>query len=317
MSHDESRTSGKEEPRQPQRIERYSYRSFDRQYILADNRLGDFLRPTLWEAHSNSQVYLSSLLTKPLGTRPALTACAQLPDLDYFSGRRAKDVIPFFRDAAGKEPNILPGILESLAKSYRRKVSAEDFLAYVYGILAHPAFTERYADELTSRELRVPITTDASFFIQARDVGAKLLWLHTYGERFVSKDRPRGQLPKGKARSTKPVSGSKDQYPADYRYDEETKTLTVGDGAFSPVDPDVYNFEVSGLKVVQSWLGYRMKKPKGKKSSPLDEILPEKWTGDFTTELLELLWILEATIELYPIQAKLLSEVAKKRTLRL
>ena len=107
-------------------------------------------------------------------------------------------------------------------------------------------------------------------------------------------------MPKGKANCTEPISGSKGDYPDSFDYDDANKTLRVGDGAFSPVEPEVYNFEVSGLKVVQSWLGYRMKMPKGKKSSPLDEILPEKWTGDFTTELLELLWMLEATIELYP-----------------
>jgi len=54
-----------------------------------------------------------------------------------------------------------------------------------------------------------------------------------------------------------------------------------------------------------------MKKPKGKKSSPLDEINADKWTGDFTTELLELLWVLEATLAEYPAQAKLLSAVVK------
>ena len=43
----------------------------------------------------------------------------------------------------------------------------------------------------------------------------------------------------------------------------------------------------------------------------LDEIHPEKWTGDFTTELLELLWVLEATLAEYPAQAKLLSAVVK------
>jgi Type ISP C-terminal specificity domain len=79
----------------------------------------------------------------------------------------------------------------------------------------------------------------------------------------------------------------------------------------------VYNFEVSGLKVVQSWLGYRMKRPKGKKSSPLDDITPDRWSGQFTTEFLELLWILEATIATYPEQAKLLNEVVRKATLRL
>jgi hypothetical protein len=60
-----------------------------------------------------------------------------------------------------------------------------------------------------------------------------------------------------------------------------------------------------------------MREPKGKKSSPLDDIRPERWTGDFTTELLELLWILEATIAEYPQQAKLLARVAKGRKMRL
>jgi len=48
----------------------------------------------------------------------------------------------------------------------------------------------------------------------------------------------------------------------------------------------------------------------------LDDIRPEQWTGQFTTELLELLWILEATIAEYPRQARLLTAVARKPTVR-
>ena len=60
-----------------------------------------------------------------------------------------------------------------------------------------------------------------------------------------------------------------------------------------------------------------MRNPKGKKSSPLDDIHPEEWTRDFTDELLELLWILEATIIEYARQAQLLARVAKSRKVRL
>src|SRR5208282_2628711 len=64
------------------RIERYCYRSFDRQWILADGRLGDFLRPDLWRTDGEKQVFLTSLLyNQPLGRGPALTACAHIPDL--------------------------------------------------------------------------------------------------------------------------------------------------------------------------------------------------------------------------------------------
>jgi hypothetical protein len=58
-----------------------------------------------------------------------------------------------------------------------------------------------------------------------------------------------------------------------------------------------------------------MKRPRGRRSSPLDEIRPEKWTGQFTTELLELLWVLEATLAEYPRQAELLAAIVKKGTI--
>jgi hypothetical protein len=190
-------------------------------------------------------------------------------------------------------------------------VTPEDFLAYVYGVLAQPAFTERFADELGTRELRVPLTKDAGLFAQVHDVGAKLLWLHTYGQRYVPKGKHKGQVPKGAGQCRKAVPGDADGYPEKYEYNDATRTLHVGDGEFAPVAPEVYGFEVSGLKVVQSWLAYRMKKPKGKRPSPLDKITPDRWPSEFTTELLELLWVLEATIAEYPAQAKLLSAVVK------
>ncbi len=61
--------------------------------------------------------------------------------------------------------------------------------------------------------------------------------------------------------------------------------------------------------MVKSWLGYRMRERRGRKSSPLDEIRPTVWTHEFTRELLELLWVLEKTIEGYQQQKQLLEEV--------
>ena len=43
-----------------------------------------------------------------------------------------------------------------------------------------------------------------------------------------------------------------------------------------------------------------MKRRAGKKSSPLDEIRPERWTPRMTDEFLELLWVLEATLAMEP-----------------
>jgi hypothetical protein len=290
-------------------IHRYGFRSFDRQYILADARLMSRPRPDLWCVHGPKQVYLASSVVLELGSGPAITSSSHIPDRHYFAGRGGKDIIPLHRTADASEVNILPSLLGLLGKAYKRVMTPEDFLAYVYGALAQPAFTARFSKELETRELRVPITKDAALFEKVREVGARLLWLHTYGERLVPEGKQRGYVPRGAAKCVKGVPGAPDGYPESFDYNDATRTLRVGDGEFAPVAPEVYELEVSGLKVVQSWLRYRMKKGAGKKSSPLDDIRPERWTSQFTTELLELLWVLEATVASYPEQAELLEAI--------
>ncbi|MCY3837689.1 MAG: N-6 DNA methylase [Gammaproteobacteria bacterium] len=294
-------------------IARFSFRSLDRQYILYDARMLDRPGPSLWQLHDERQVYVTSLLTtSPLGGGSALMACATIPDLHHFRGSYgAKDTIPLYRAAEASQTNVLPGLLDILCSAYERAVSPEDFLAYVYGVLAQPAFTKRFAAELETREVRVPLTKDAALFEQVRAIGARLLWLHTYGERLVPEDNQRGHVPSGAARCVRAISGDAVGYPDSFMYVAATQTLHVGDGAFAPLKPEIFEFEVSGLKVLQSWLKYRMRKGAGRRSSPLDDIRPARWTSAFTTELLELLWVLEATVALYPEQEVLLEAVVE------
>src|SRR5208283_5197487 len=158
---------------------------FDRQFIFADARLLDRSGPGLWRAHGERQVYLTSLFSQPLGIGPAVTAAAFIPDLDHFRGSYgAKAAIPLYRNAEATEANILFGLSELLRNTYNLKATPEDFLAYVYGVLAQPAFTARYAKELETRKVRLPITKDAALFVKIREIGRRLLWLHTYAERL-------------------------------------------------------------------------------------------------------------------------------------
>jgi hypothetical protein len=70
--------------------------------------------------------------------------------------------------------------------------------------MAHPAFTERFWDELQLCDVRVPITKEPNLYREARDIGKRLLWLHTYGERYAdpTDGRPYGCIPKGVAQCT-------------------------------------------------------------------------------------------------------------------
>jgi len=250
-------------------------------------------------------------LSQPLGEGPALTASAEVPDLDHFRGSfGAKHVIPLWRDATATAPNIAPGVLEGVGAALGRDPSPEEFAAYVYGLLGGSPYTRYFWTELETREVRVPLTKDRNLFERAAAIGRTLLRLHTYGDRFVPRGRKHGELLQSSARCVRAVSSRPEDYPADFTYDGDSLTLRVGDGAFAPVVKEVWDFSASGLYVVRSWLSHRMRDAGEGGTSPLDKIHPESWTSTFTRELLELLWILEATLALYPEQEKVLAEIA-------
>ena len=282
----------------------YAFRSFDRRHMIRDARLGDFCRPVLHRTHSEQQMYLTSLLTSVLGEGPAAVATSAIPDLHSFCGRGAKDVIPLWRDSDATAPNVTEGILELLSAAYTVSVSPVQLFTYAYGILAQPDYVRRFWDELELPPPHIPIARDVNLFAKVSEHGARLINLHTYGQRLGGIDID-GFVPQGIARCTVAVSG--EEYPVDFEYIPATEVLRIGNGEFSPVAPEIWNYSISGLEVVKSWLNYRKLVPAGKKSSPLDDIGSERW--EFSEELLELLWILEQTIALEPMGTALLEEV--------
>ena len=286
---------------------RYGYRSFDRQWSLYDARLCDRPRPDLVRSYSNHQIYLCSLFKHPLGSGQAATLTALIPDLDHFRGSfGGANIIPLWRDAAASQPNLPAGLLEQLAAELGFNLTAIDLLAYCYALLASPNYAALFESELRTPGPRIPLTSDGALFSTAAHLGKRLIWLHSYGERCVPSDQAKGVLPAGRVRCA--VGTSQSEYPNAYDYDAQQQRLSIGlSGLFSHVRPEVFNFSVSGLKVVQSWLGYRMAEPAGRSSSPLDQIVPERW--EFDDELLELLWLLDHTIDLQPQLAELLEQV--------
>lgn len=241
------------------RIVRYAFRSFDRRWALLDARVGDYLRPVFWNAHSERQIYMTSLLADVLGLGSAATVCSSVPDLHHFSGRGGKDVIPLWRDAEATQPNVTHDLLATLSREFGAEVTPEDLFCYCYALLASPAYVEKFSEELVEPGPRVPLTKDVQLFRRAVSLGRTLVQLHTFGERFVPAGARRGDVPRGAARCTVGVPASEGAYPEEFSFHSPQQTLRVGAGEFSPVSDAVWHFGVSGLQVLQSWLAYRMK----------------------------------------------------------
>jgi hypothetical protein len=292
------------EPHPP--LHRYAFRSFDRRWVMLDNRLGDYLRRPLWETLSDRQVFLTSLITNVLGLGAAATACAEPPDLHHFCGRGAKDVIPLWRDAAAAEPNLPAGLLDLLI-GVLGALTAEDIFAYVYAVLSAPSYVQTFWEELFIPGPRIPITRNAGLFSRASAIGRRLLWFHTYGERFVPERQQPGRIPPGNTRCVRGIPTTDEGYPDTVSW--EAGVLRVGDGEFSPVAKAVWEFSVSDFLIVDNWIKSRLRDRTGRRTSPLDEIRPGTWNAEMTQELLELLWVVEATIDSQPELNAILTEI--------
>jgi hypothetical protein len=296
------------------RVEGVAYRSFDRQNILYDPRVIDYARPPLWQSRGSHQIFVSEFHAEPIGMGPALVFSAYVPDMHYFKGSGGGRVLPLFRDDAARSANLVPGLIRLLSQRFYHPVAASDVLAYIAAVTAHNGYTTRFAKDLRTPGVRIPLTADPELWAQAVQLGRRVIWLHTYGERFTdsAEGRPSGPPKPDTNRRAKvqvAIQGTAEEMPDNISYDIQTATLHVGAGLMSPVLPEVWAYEVSGMKVVKKWFGYRKRNPAGRKSSPLDDIHNEEWPAEFTTELLQLLHILTLCVELEPEQADLLERI--------
>jgi hypothetical protein len=222
-----------------------------------------------------------------------------------------------------------PKLLELLTATYKKYVTAEDFLAYVAAVAASPAYTARFQANLTQPGLRIPLTAQLKLFATAVELGRRLIWLHTFGERFADRkeERPPGppRLPKDRAPRI-PKNGAipddANDMPDEIAYDESKGRLLVGKGFIDNVPPAVWNYEVSGKQVLTQWFSYRKKNRErpiiGDRRPPskLGEIQPDHWLAEYTTELLNVLHVLGLLVELEPDQANLLEAICEGPTLR-
>jgi hypothetical protein len=301
---------------------RYGFLSFDRQWIIPDNRLLNRPNPTLWENYSNQQVYLTALLAHSPANGPAITFTCLIPDLHHYKGSFGGRAFLLWANRPASEPNIKPALMRAMEKSYNRPVTAEEVLAYLAALAAHPAYTERFRPDLVQPGLRIPIAGDGTLFHEAVELGREVIWLHCFGERFTNPaaGRPAGppRLPAGEGPTIPKdgaIPGDPDRMPESIDYDPVKRRLLVGAGHIDNVARAVWDYEVSGKQVLVQWFSYRRRDRSRpiigdrRPPSPLDQVQPERWLAEYTTELLNVLHVLGRLVALEPRQADLLTRI--------
>ncbi|MGW3844472.1 type ISP restriction/modification enzyme [Streptomyces sp. NPDC005075] len=292
-------------------LRRMALRSFDRQWLIADNRVVDFPRPDLWAALRDGQLFLNQQSSQVIESGPAVVATALIPDTHHFNGRGGRSMPLLHPDGTA---NVPVGLLTYLAGELGLEhVTVQDLAAYTIAVAGHTVFTEQFTEELLTPGVRLPLTRSRETWQKAVGIGAEMLWASTYGERYADSEgvRPSDnvEFANGDSRQIRYLSHIGTSVPDKLRYDSETETLYVGEGAFAPVPENVWTFDVGGMPILRKWFGYRKASPNSKKTSPLDDIHVDVWPSEWTTELIELLSVLRRLVDLLPAQQDLLAEI--------
>lgn len=310
---DHSSTIGKEKGPMAEPV-RVAYRSFDRQWVIPDNRLFHGPSPDLWRGRLvPGQLFLNEQHSQAISSGPAVVFSTLILDMDHFNVRGGR-VLPLLHPSGAD--NTAPRLLTCLADRLEVPVTSADLAAYIAAVSAHPAFTQRFTDELTTPGIRIPLTADVQVWREALQLGRELVWACTYGEAFPDPKagRPPGDITFDTAdpRRPKNLTPLGEGMPDKLSYTEGADgegTLHVGQGSFGPVTARMWAYDVGGTNVIKKWFSYRKANPGGKKTSPLDELHLESWPREWIVELNELLTVLRRITELEEAQAALLERV--------
>ncbi|WP_210586420.1 type ISP restriction/modification enzyme [Streptomyces sp. GESEQ-35] len=247
---------------------------FDEQWLIPDHRLIDAARPELWRVADERQVFVAE--TAGGGPGPVLLATPLLPLL------RPGRVRPLYRRPGGAEPNLAPGLLEHLGERLGEVPEPLDLLAWIV--------TAVRAD------LAVPLTEDPELWALGVESGHRAI-------RLMCRDGERPKLPGGRRPYVRAPLPTR---PHTLHYDREEETLHVDEGRISPVPPEAWDFEVSGVRVLEEWFTVRTAPAE---PGTLQAIRPTTWPQTWTSDLLELITVLALLSEVPPLPDPLTSPV--------
>ena len=289
------------------------YRSFGRQYLIADSRMIHMPSPRLWEHRVPDQVFIVEQHAHYPKAGTGLYFSALIPDMHAFNNRGGR-VHPALNTAS--KPNLTDEAERLLTENFGEHAPAE-LVYYLAGVTGHPGYVRTFDTELQQAGIRVPLTSDAELWSRAVQLGKYVVWLHTYSER--------GEPLPGMTRVTdKPTDGlySMPVYEKSMggAMPEKKPTFTLGEddihgeiafGAsrWSNIKKVVFDYTVGGQQTIGLWAKYRLKKPIVKRSSSLNDIVQQSWPSEWTTEFKELLCVLTHLVHLEPAQEKLLADI--------
>lgn len=166
----------------PSQITHAAYRPFTKKFIYFDSLLTHrryqqhLFFPQMGDNNENLAICLSDKgYRSPFSTQ----VVNKLPELHLCASTDTFQCFPFYiytEDGSNRRENITNWALEKFRVHYESKsITKWDIFYYVYALLHHPLYRERYATNLKRELPRIPFTPDFKGFVE---IGRRLAEIH-------------------------------------------------------------------------------------------------------------------------------------------
>jgi predicted helicase len=231
----------------------YSYRPFDRRWFFNDLRLLNRPGPMMQRVWGADNVGLYAL-PSGTGAGPGVWCHGLLPDYHAFRGSYGGYAFPLYdRRLNVGASNLSPALVESLSAAYGEIVTSEDVFDATLCLLSARSYTLRFAEDLEDVFPHVPFPAQHEIFQNASQVGRGIRDVETFGRRPAEAYRRANfariiTQPRGAVGPVEYVDGS----------------ITLcgdGTGRVTGIPESVWDFSVSGYRLLPRWLEARIGLP--------------------------------------------------------
>lgn len=145
-----------------------------------------------------------------------------------------------------RRPNLALVVFEKLQNTYKKKISPEMILFYVYAILYSNIYRKKYAEFLRVDFPRIPFTSNFSLFKKLADLGEELVELHLLNHKSLNKPVAKYRSHAGNHKITKP------------RWSEKDNRVYINEDSYlDGINSEVWNYFIGGYQVMNKYLKER------------------------------------------------------------
>lgn len=138
-----------------------------------------------------------------------------------------------------RKPNISESFMEELKQKYKKVISPEEILYYIYAVLYSTDYRSKYAEFLKLDFPRIPFANNYSIFKKMAGLGERLVLLHLLKDYNV----PSPVRFQGK--------GNNKIDNVEYR---DKKVYINKEQCFDGIDKPIWEYKIGGYQVLEKWL---------------------------------------------------------------